>query len=118
MWKPQNTVAVDDDKGEKLLKLMEMLNEHDDVQNVYANFEVSDALMAKAQRLRCAPANTRSNEWRHPCKAVRPMAQITTKPRTKVELKTERPRLHKVILVNDDFTPREFVVTSSRRSSA
>ena len=34
----------------------------------------------------------------------------TTKPRTKVRLKTERPRLHKVILVNDDFTPREFVV--------
>src|SRR5258708_12337807 len=39
------------------------------------------------------------------------MADITTKPRTKVRLKTERPRLHKVILVNDDFTPREFVVT-------
>jgi ATP-dependent Clp protease adaptor protein ClpS len=36
---------------------------------------------------------------------------IATKPRTKVRLKTERPRLHKVILVNDDFTPREFVVT-------
>ena len=33
------------------------------------------------------------------------------KPRTKVRLKAERPRLHKVILVNDDFTPREFVVT-------
>jgi ATP-dependent Clp protease adaptor protein ClpS len=32
------------------------------------------------------------------------------KPRTKVRLKTEKPRLHKVILVNDDFTPREFVV--------
>jgi len=47
VWKPQNTIAVDDDKGEKLLKLMELLNEHDDVQNVYANFEVSDALMAK-----------------------------------------------------------------------
>jgi len=46
-WKPQNTVAVDDDKGEKLLKLIETLNEHDDVQNVYANFEVSDALVAK-----------------------------------------------------------------------
>jgi YebC/PmpR family DNA-binding regulatory protein len=46
-WKPQNTVAVDDLHGEKLLKLMEALNEHDDVQNVYANFEVSDALMAK-----------------------------------------------------------------------
>ena len=47
VWKPQNTVPVDDDKGEKLFKLMEMLNEHDDVQNVYANFEVSDALVAK-----------------------------------------------------------------------
>ena len=39
------------------------------------------------------------------------MNNIATKPRTKVRLKTERPRLHKVILVNDDFTPREFVVT-------
>ncbi len=46
-WKPQNTVAVDDETGEKVLKLVEMLNEHDDVQNVYANFEVSDALVAK-----------------------------------------------------------------------
>ena len=34
---------------------------------------------------------------------------LTTKPRTKTRLKTERPRLHKVILVNDDYTPREFV---------
>jgi len=47
IWKPQNTVAVDDETGEKLLKLMDLLNEHDDVQNVYANFEISDALMAK-----------------------------------------------------------------------
>ncbi len=46
-WKPQNTVAVDDEAGEKLLKLMDLLNEHDDVQNVYANFEVSDALVSK-----------------------------------------------------------------------
>jgi YebC/PmpR family DNA-binding regulatory protein len=46
-WKPQNTVTVDDETGEKLLKLMDMLNEHDDVQNVFANFEVSDALVAK-----------------------------------------------------------------------
>jgi len=35
---------------------------------------------------------------------------IDTKPKAKVELKTERPKLHKVILVNDDYTPREFVV--------
>ncbi|HEX9468088.1 MAG TPA: ATP-dependent Clp protease adaptor ClpS, partial [Bradyrhizobium sp.] len=39
------------------------------------------------------------------------MTDTVTKPKTKVKTKTERPRLHKVILVNDDFTPREFVVT-------
>jgi YebC/PmpR family DNA-binding regulatory protein len=47
VWKPQNTVAVDDEQGEKLLNLLEALNEHDDVQNVYANFEVSDAVVAR-----------------------------------------------------------------------
>ena len=47
VWKPQNTVAVNDEQGEKLFRLIETLNEHDDVQNVYANFEVSDALMQK-----------------------------------------------------------------------
>jgi ATP-dependent Clp protease adaptor protein ClpS len=31
-------------------------------------------------------------------------------PGTKIEPKVERPRLHKVILLNDDYTPREFVV--------
>ena len=47
IWKPKNTIAIDDDKGEKLINLLDVLNEHDDVQNVYANFEVSDALMQK-----------------------------------------------------------------------
>jgi YebC/PmpR family DNA-binding regulatory protein len=47
VWKPQNTVAVDDENGEKLVKLIETLNEHDDVQQVYANFEISDALVAR-----------------------------------------------------------------------
>jgi len=47
MWKPQNTIAVDDLAGEKLLKMIDLLNDNDDVQNVYANFEVSDALIAK-----------------------------------------------------------------------
>ena len=47
MWKPQNTVAVDDEAGEKILKLMDALDDNDDVQNVYANFEVSDALVQK-----------------------------------------------------------------------
>ena len=38
------------------------------------------------------------------------MADIATKPRTRAKPKTERPKLHKVILINDDYTPREFVV--------
>ena len=46
-WRPQNTVAVDDEQGEKLVKLIDNLNDQDDVQNVYANFEVSDALVAR-----------------------------------------------------------------------
>ena len=47
VWKPQTPVAVDDETGEKLMKLMESLEEHDDVQSVYGNFELSDALMQK-----------------------------------------------------------------------
>jgi YebC/PmpR family DNA-binding regulatory protein len=46
-WRPQNTVAVDDEQGEKVLKLIENLNDNDDVQNVYANFEISDALVSR-----------------------------------------------------------------------
>jgi YebC/PmpR family DNA-binding regulatory protein len=47
LWRPQNTVALDDESGEKVLKLIESLDDSDDVQNVYANFEVSDALVDK-----------------------------------------------------------------------
>jgi YebC/PmpR family DNA-binding regulatory protein len=47
-WKPQNSVALDDDKGEQMLDLIAVLEENDDVQNVFANFEVSDAVVAKA----------------------------------------------------------------------
>jgi transcriptional/translational regulatory protein YebC/TACO1 len=47
LWKPQNTIALDDESGEKVLKLIETLDDSDDVQNVYANFEVSDALVQK-----------------------------------------------------------------------
>ncbi len=39
------------------------------------------------------------------------MSGIPDSPRTKVRPKTKRPRLHKVILLNDDYTPREFVIT-------
>jgi len=39
------------------------------------------------------------------------MPDTVVKPKTRTKTKVERPRLHKVILVNDDYTPREFVVT-------
>ena len=38
------------------------------------------------------------------------MSPTLIKPRTKSKLQTQRPKLWKVILLNDDFTPREFVV--------
>jgi YebC/PmpR family DNA-binding regulatory protein len=47
VWRPQNTISVDDETGEKILRLIGSLEDNDDVQNVYANFEVSDALVAK-----------------------------------------------------------------------
>jgi YebC/PmpR family DNA-binding regulatory protein len=47
VWKPQNTIPLDDEKGEQLFGLIGTLEELDDVQNVYANFEVSDALVSK-----------------------------------------------------------------------
>ena len=38
------------------------------------------------------------------------MSKTVIKPRAKVQLKTQRPPLYKVILLNDDYTPRDFVV--------
>ena len=37
------------------------------------------------------------------------MNDAVTKPKTRTNTKVERPKLHKVILINDDYTPREFV---------
>ncbi len=39
---------------------------------------------------------------------------ITTKPRNKVKPEVERPRLYKVILLNDDCTPREFAAAKAK----
>ncbi|MGH1571473.1 YebC/PmpR family DNA-binding transcriptional regulator [Methylobacterium sp. P31] len=49
IWKAQNTITVDDETGEKLVRLVEVIEDQDDVQNVYVNFALSDALMAKLQ---------------------------------------------------------------------
>ena len=48
-WRPQTTISVDDEAGEKIVKLVGLLEDHDDVQNVTANFEISEALMARLQ---------------------------------------------------------------------
>jgi len=47
LWKPMQTTAVDEDRAASILKLIAGLEEDDDVQNVYSNFEVSDAVLAK-----------------------------------------------------------------------
>jgi YebC/PmpR family DNA-binding regulatory protein len=47
IWKPQNTVPVDEEKAQTLMKLVGQLEDDDDVQNVYANFDISDEIMAK-----------------------------------------------------------------------
>ncbi|WP_193142565.1 MULTISPECIES: YebC/PmpR family DNA-binding transcriptional regulator [unclassified Meridianimarinicoccus] len=46
IWKPQTTTELDLDTAQKLFKLIETLEDDDDVQNVTANFEVSDEVMA------------------------------------------------------------------------
>jgi YebC/PmpR family DNA-binding regulatory protein len=47
IWKPQNSIEVDAERGESLMRLIGILEEDDDVQNVYANFELSDEAAAK-----------------------------------------------------------------------
>jgi len=47
IWKPQTGTPVDEEKAESVMRLIGVLDDDDDVQNVYANFEVSDEVMAK-----------------------------------------------------------------------
>ncbi|MBI1622352.1 YebC/PmpR family DNA-binding transcriptional regulator [Aquamicrobium zhengzhouense] len=47
IWKPQTSTQVDEDRARSILKLIATLEDDDDVQNVYANFEVDDETMAK-----------------------------------------------------------------------
>ncbi|HWF41947.1 MAG TPA: YebC/PmpR family DNA-binding transcriptional regulator, partial [Acidothermaceae bacterium] len=47
-WLPSVTVELDDDTARKVLRLVEALEDCDDVQNVYANFDISDDVLAEA----------------------------------------------------------------------
>ncbi|GLQ11775.1 putative transcriptional regulatory protein [Devosia yakushimensis] len=47
IWEPQNKTPIDAEKGSTLMKLINTLEEDDDVQNVYSNFEMSEEDMAK-----------------------------------------------------------------------
>jgi transcriptional/translational regulatory protein YebC/TACO1 len=47
VWKPKTVTAVEGDTAESLIRLLETLEDSDDVQNVYANFEMSDEAMAR-----------------------------------------------------------------------
>ncbi|HTV68250.1 MAG TPA: YebC/PmpR family DNA-binding transcriptional regulator [Rhizobiaceae bacterium] len=47
IWKPKNNVPVDEERAQSLMKLVATLEDDDDVQNVYANFEVDEATLAK-----------------------------------------------------------------------
>ena len=47
IWKPQNNVPVDEERAQSLMKLVATLEDDDDVQNVYANFEVDDETLAR-----------------------------------------------------------------------
>jgi YebC/PmpR family DNA-binding regulatory protein len=44
---PQNSIRLEEKNAEQMLKLMEVLDEHDDVQKVHANFDISDEVMEK-----------------------------------------------------------------------
>lgn len=47
IWKPQNLTPLDEDKARSILKLIDILEDNDDVQKVFANFDISDDIMEK-----------------------------------------------------------------------
>ena len=47
IWRPQNQTPIDEDKASTLLKLLDALDEDDDVQNVYSNEDIDEAVMER-----------------------------------------------------------------------
>jgi transcriptional/translational regulatory protein YebC/TACO1 len=46
-WRPTTSVALDEDRAAAVIKLIDALDDSDDVQNVYANFDIPEAVMQK-----------------------------------------------------------------------
>jgi transcriptional/translational regulatory protein YebC/TACO1 len=46
-WRPNMTTVLDEEKAAAVMKLLDVLDEDDDVQNVYANFEIPEDIMQK-----------------------------------------------------------------------
>ena len=47
LWRPKNTVPIGEEAGQRLLRMIEGLEDSDDVQNVYANFEIADEVLER-----------------------------------------------------------------------
>jgi YebC/PmpR family DNA-binding regulatory protein len=47
LWRPKSTVPADEESGQRLLRMIEALEDSDDVQNVYANFEMADEVLER-----------------------------------------------------------------------
>ena len=47
VWKPNLTTHVDEEKAQSIMKMLAALDDDDDVQNVFANFEVSEEVLKK-----------------------------------------------------------------------
>jgi transcriptional/translational regulatory protein YebC/TACO1 len=47
VWRPKTEVPIDEEAGQKLLRMIDALEESDDVQQVYTNFEISDEVLER-----------------------------------------------------------------------
>jgi transcriptional/translational regulatory protein YebC/TACO1 len=47
VWKPQTATGLDEDKAAQMMRLLDTLEDDDDVQDVYSNFEVADDVLAR-----------------------------------------------------------------------
>ena len=81
---PTTTVPLDNESdAKKVLRLVDLLEEHDDVQNVYANFDIPDAILELRRGLSVAPAATAtaSGPRGHPTGGLgRPSGPVTRHP--------------------------------------